>query len=303
AGSPVMKRNQYAIDHLHVTRVTLTPGTASLQLRSITLRNQMHEAEEIMLGDRLELLHRIWADSDKLPDDIASLISQHETHVAANGIAGAVVEKIVARLEALVSESAQDLDIPYNEGTDALEALAEALDLVRTEPVVQLSEVDPEEPALRRRVLGEWKRWARSRGAASAKFRAAVRSAYKSTCAVCGKHLPATAKNRMPGVDAAHILPWAEYDLDHISNGISLCKNHHWAFDEGLIRIRLHSGEYQVEVPSGVSAAIVREHPNFSLALLIECEGRIPIQRLPEDPAARPHQAYLKRLNDELDMI
>jgi putative restriction endonuclease len=35
-------------------------------------------------------------------------------------------------------------------------------------------------------------------------------------------------------VDAAHIEPFAETQNDDIENGLALCKNAHWMFDEGL---------------------------------------------------------------------
>ena len=302
-GSLVIRRDQYAINHMHVSGVSLANGAVIVLLGSVTLRNQMHDAEEVAFGERMLLLRRIWAEKENLPESIASLIASHEMHITGNRSVGVAVEKIIERLEALVSENAEDLDIAYNEGTDVLDALTQVLSLVRPEPVVQLDDVDPEEPEVRRRVLREWKRWGNSRGADSAKFRAAVRTAYNSTCAVCGEHLPTTVKNRRPGVDAAHILPWAQYDLDDVSNGICLCKTHHWAFDEGLIRIRFDDGEYQVEVPSDMRASILLDNPNFSFTSLCKYEGSIPYERLPEDPAARPQEAYLRRLNEELDMV
>ena len=32
-------------------------------------------------------------------------------------------------------------------------------------------------------------------------------------------------------VDGSHIKPFSQFYDDRINNGISLCKNHHWAFD------------------------------------------------------------------------
>ena len=29
-------------------------------------------------------------------------------------------------------------------------------------------------------------------------------------------------------VDAAHLIPWSESQNDHPTNGLALCKNHHW---------------------------------------------------------------------------
>ena len=301
-GSPVMKRNQYAINHMHLTGVSLSAEKATIQLGALALRNQTHDAEEITVGQRIQLLRRIWSERNRFPEDIANLVAEHERHVLNGRSAGTAVEKTTEKLEALVSESAQDLDILYNEGTDVLHALTECLDPVRVEPGVRLSDVDPEEPELRRRISREWKRWANTRGAASAKFRVAVRSAYDSTCAVCGQHLPATTRNRQPGVDAAHILPWAEYDLDRVSNGICLCKTHHWAFDGGLLRIRFYDGGYHVEVPDDVKESILGQYPDFSFASLSQYEGQIPSERLPKDPAEKPHPDYLDQLNEELDM-
>lgn len=57
---------------------------------------------------------------------------------------------------------------------------------------------------------------------------------YDHQCAACGLRL------RLPGsdialVDAAHLIPFAVSFNDHPSNGLALCKNHHWAMDRSLI--------------------------------------------------------------------
>ena len=63
-------------------------------------------------------------------------------------------------------------------------------------------------------------------------FRARVLKAYKDRCALCRLHHP-------PLLDAAHITPDHE-DLGEpvVSNGISLCKIHHAAFDKFYLGIR-----------------------------------------------------------------
>jgi putative restriction endonuclease len=38
-------------------------------------------------------------------------------------------------------------------------------------------------------------------------------------------------------VDGAHIKPFAKFYNNTINNGIAFCKNHHWAFDQGLFSI------------------------------------------------------------------
>ena len=38
-------------------------------------------------------------------------------------------------------------------------------------------------------------------------------------------------------VDGAHIKPVSLFNDNDLRNGISFCKNHHWAFDNGLFAI------------------------------------------------------------------
>jgi putative restriction endonuclease len=63
-------------------------------------------------------------------------------------------------------------------------------------------------------------------------FRASVIRAYETRCAVCHLHHGEL-------LDAAHILPDAdEAGIPHVSNGLSLCKIHHAAYDQNLMGIR-----------------------------------------------------------------
>lgn len=59
-------------------------------------------------------------------------------------------------------------------------------------------------------------------------FRRIVTSVYGYRCAFCGLQV---FNNSDKIVDGAHIKPFSQFYDDRISNGLSLCKNHHWAFD------------------------------------------------------------------------
>ena len=67
-------------------------------------------------------------------------------------------------------------------------------------------------------------------------FSLSIKNQYRYYCAVC------RSKVITPGgkviVDGAHIIPWEVSYNDDPRNGISLCKNHHWMFDEHLYTIR-----------------------------------------------------------------
>jgi putative restriction endonuclease len=70
----------------------------------------------------------------------------------------------------------------------------------------------------------------------SARFSVQVVSRYKFTCALTG--LCCLTIDGAAIVDAAHIESWAGSQNDDIENGLALCKNAHWMFDEGLWSVR-----------------------------------------------------------------
>lgn len=301
AGLPILRANRYAIEQIELSSVDIQANTARLIVKDVELRNMSHHAEVLDFANRVAILRQTWTSAQQLPEPIRLLLNQHQQAVLAGGPIMSSVEAIVSSLQTQVTESAEDLGLLYRSAdSDVLEDLQRVLTLA-VEPPAQptpIDQIDPEETQVRRRVKKEWKRWANSRGAASATFRQQVRAAYNSTCIVCGLHLPPTAVNALPGVDAAHILPWADFDLDVVSNGLCLCKLHHWAFDEGLIVIREDHGAYRVEIPADVSSAIGAENPNFSLAQLAQFTGPIPAERLPASPGLRPRPHYLQLLDE-----
>lgn len=74
-------------------------------------------------------------------------------------------------------------------------------------------------------------------------FRGRVLLAYENTCAVC------TLK-KAPLLDAAHITPDSdERGLPQVTNGLSLCKIHHAAYDQNILGI---SPDYVVQINSEI---------------------------------------------------
>lgn len=66
-------------------------------------------------------------------------------------------------------------------------------------------------------------------------FRKAVLHTYEYRCAFCGLKIIKPSKYNI--VDGAHIKPFAQFFDSRVKNGISLCKNHHWAFDNGFFTV------------------------------------------------------------------
>lgn len=300
-GLPILRADRYAIEHIEIANdVTWDENTATLKIEEVILRNMSNHAETLHFQDRRDLVKQAWMRAAELPIAIQGILERHQELVSSGGPVLASAEALVSELATRVTESADDLGLLYRSvDSDVLADIQQALKMSvepPAEPTVLPGDIDPNETQVKRRVVKAWKRWANARGAASAKFRQQVREAYQSTCLVCGVHLPSTSLNAVPGVDAAHILPWAEYDLDVVANGICLCKLHHWAFDEGLILITESQGVYSIEIPNEIRETLTRDYPEFSLAHLGQYAGPIPAQRLPHIPQQRPNPQFLQRL-------
>jgi putative restriction endonuclease len=65
-------------------------------------------------------------------------------------------------------------------------------------------------------------------------FRRKILEIYDWQCAACGLRIK-LPDSQHTIVDAAHLVPFSESRNDHPSNGLALCKNHHWAMDRHLI--------------------------------------------------------------------
>ncbi len=97
----------------------------------------------------------------------------------------------------------------------------------------------------------------------------------------------------MPGVDAAHILPWGSYDLDVPQNGLILCKQHHWAFDNHVLTLAHVNGKYFVQLAA--DAAEVVQSDETTLRILGGAVGRITEDRLPR-MNLRPSPNFISEL-------
>lgn len=76
-----------------------------------------------------------------------------------------------------------------------------------------------------------------------AAFRKVVVSVYNYQCAFCRLRIVNSQGQNI--VDGSHIKPFSEFRDDRINNGLSLCKNHHWAFDRGWFGI---NEDYRIKV-------------------------------------------------------
>jgi putative restriction endonuclease len=117
-------------------------------------------------------------------------------------------------------------------------------------------------------------------------FKAAIRRAYKDTCAFTGLKL--INGGGRPEIDAAHIRPVGEghNGPDSVRNGLALCKTAHWLFDRGLVT--LDDGLKIVQAKGLVSPEVSR---------LLHADG---IARVPVESHFRPHSQFLQYHRDRI---
>jgi putative restriction endonuclease len=296
-GLPIMRTSQYCVTHINFGKVSLEPQARALcEVRTVEITNQ-YQQDTIDVPARFAQVQSIWAARKMFDEPLAGLIAQHENMVRSGSALGSEAHKLVDRLQEAASVHATDYGTPGNAPTaDVLPALLRiSQKSMILPPSAPIDQIPVEEIQIRRREVKQWRLWAASRGASSARFRREVREAYRSTCLVCGLCLPTLGSDSNPGVDAAHILPWAQFDLDHVKNGFCLCKLHHWAFDEGLIDIYFNGTDYAVRLPHEAEDDML-DKPEFNIDFLRSAVGVIPESRLPYDPNAWPSPDLLEKL-------
>lgn len=110
-------------------------------------------------------------------------------------------------------------------------------------------------------------------------FRARVIHAYEERCAVC--RLPFTEL-----LEAAHIKPDSEGGPARVSNGLSMCKIHHGAYDANILGI---SPDYKIHIKESVLQTF--DGPTLQHSLK-EMHGEL-LRQLPSDKPNRPDKDFL----------
>jgi hypothetical protein len=295
-GQPIMRNREYGIMHLRLGAVDVTqPGLAVVTVRLVEVRNQSGQ-HEFAFADRYAEVVRLWDHAARYEDDVRDLLAEHRQLMQGGGMVSHDALRITDDLQQRMAETAADYDVvPAAPNTDPLPTLESIIQIDPPEANINPTAIPQEDIVLRRRTIAQQRRWAAARGGSAVRFRRQVQRAWRFTCAVCGLRLPPVGSGGCPGVDSAHILPYAEYDLDHARNGICLCKLHHWAFDEGLILVRWNGTAYEVIVPAASAERMQDAGVQIDEAVL-RGSGTIPSPRLPASAAERPSPEALAAL-------
>ncbi len=115
-------------------------------------------------------------------------------------------------------------------------------------------------------------------------FRRKILAIYDHQCAACGLGIKLPAGNDVSFIDAAHLIPFSESQNDHPTNGLALCKNHHWAMDRNLIAPCLDHHWHVSKILDPRRSTGEKELAALSGQILL----------LPQDPAFHPDADGLK---------
>jgi putative restriction endonuclease len=115
-------------------------------------------------------------------------------------------------------------------------------------------------------------------------FRRLILDIYDHQCAACGLRIRLPAGNDVSFIDAAHLIPFAASRNDHPTNGLALCKNHHWAMDRDLIA---PGPDHRWKV-----AAVIDPRRSNGEKELADLSGKSLL--LPKDPAFHPEEEGLR---------
>ena len=294
SGVPVAQHKGYVLSRLGFGPNTEFSGISDVVTIDPTFidLDNLSDKETVGVAHRWSRIQTVYAAMDRLPDELRSLVLQHRVFMMSGQPIGMPLSSMVFDTERALSA--------YVPGwlamSDPLPGLEAILDIsVPPGPTLPPpDQIGEEEPVVSARAAHEY-RLAKIRGTSGRKFSIDVRTAYRNRCAFCGA-IFGGVPGVQSGIDAAHILAWSKYELDVVSNGISLCKLHHWGFDAALL-LPAYDGDACIlrltELATGSFAP-------QSLARLGEDGFRVPHEWLPANKSDWPAPTYLDRLYADL---
>lgn len=290
---PLVRAKQYLLSRIGFGPDTEFSGVSDLVTISpsfVDVRNHA-ESESIGIAYRWSRIGSIYAQSASLPPSVRAGVEQHRDYMKSQSTISSELVRIVRNLQIGVAQE----DSTWNSIHDPLPKLEE---LCGTSPATEPSlpppdELGEDEPIVSVRSAYQY-RLAKMRGKSARAFARNVRSVYKNRCMICGAQFGGILDIRS-GIDAAHILAWSKFDLDVVSNGLALCKLHHWAFDAALFMPVFENGQYKIRLTT------LSESLDSASRDLIAKDGFvIPEDRLPQNTSQRPSAKYLQQLYADL---
>lgn len=296
-GTPVARHKRYVLSRIGFgpdSEFTGLNDVVAIDPTFVDLDN-LTDKETVGVRNRWSRIEAIYAGASQLPTAVQALVRQHQSFMASGDPVTPSLSTVVLNLEKALAGVVPD----WMHETDALPALESILGIAPPSgpALPPPDEIGEEEPIVSARSAHEY-RLAKMRGASGRQFSSAIRSAYRNRCAFCGGAYGGSPAVRS-GLDAAHILAWSRYDLDVITNGISLCKLHHWAFDAALLMPVYEGSTVRIRFTELATENFASE----TLARLGVHDSPLQPEWLPYARADWPSRVYLERLYGDLGVV
>ena len=265
---------------------------------NIILSNSDEEQARIDVVERMRILLNVWAHAEQESGQLSELVKRHKI-------------AFLSGSEENIAVATKDIKTFFHEPSDPLRQILSDFKLTDSftywmglhttdvEGYIVDDDLNDLQEAARNR-LKQWRLQA-CRGSDGDKFSKKVKEAYHDTCFFSGHYLPKTPLTGSAGVDSAHILPWAEYNLNSVKNGLCLDKLCHWAFDCGILRLSFDPATYEYTLTVPNKFLEIEQQGKIDLSPFHQLVGAIPRSRLPQNRNDWPDPEYIARYNESLD--
>jgi hypothetical protein len=127
-GTPVMRTDQYGIINMDLTNVVLDgEDRVRVEMGTIQLANQFQQ-ETIRFSERFAKVKEIWSNKSKFESEISGLLAEHQDLIESGRPLGPQAERVVGRLQRVMSDTGSDYGILGNSPTtDVLPSLRQVI--------------------------------------------------------------------------------------------------------------------------------------------------------------------------------
>jgi hypothetical protein len=247
--------------------------------------------------ERMAIVSALWFSASLYTSNLASLLLTHKSAIDASD-------------HFVIQKTANEIQQYFKTEHDVIPLIMREFDLptasddiftgIKTDNVGYETEENTASPIeSKAERIKKWRKQA-DRGPGAREFSRAVREAYDYRCLFSGERFPKIEALDSAGVDGAHILPWSTYQINSVINGICLCKQCHWAFDNGLLRLNYDasSHSYSLLIPEEIEEMAIKE--NFDLAYFKKNTGVLDERRLPRSRELWPSPSHIIELNSTI---
>lgn len=289
------RSGKHTIIHINLSNVELTGRKKAVISTEEVVMGTRKVSKPFDVKERWAAVLATWPKKGDFPATIAEMLTEHERLIKKGGTLPESLETLIAGVQIAVGELGAGIGTSFGgKNSDPLPAIT------KTAAAVSIDSLMEKNPETRQRTIKALRKSA-DRGSEGERFSKAVKAAYDFRCFVCGHRFPPLGKHALPGVESAHILPWHKFDVGGaVQNGLCLCRQHHWALDEGLIEIRFDGGHYFVKIPDAARKRAGKIENHSTLEYLETHEIEVPDERLPANRNEWPSPQFLDQLRELL---